>query len=362
MAKKQTEKKVKEETQKTNTNKTIPKSKNTILCSVCGEELTENNSREFLFVCLDCQLRHFKRLEEKNGSSIALFICCAAYNVPIEPLIIPENFFEQNDDPWRSYLDLLNSNGLLEKNGEYREFFDGTSDLRKIFGKELSQRDFSKYIEIEKRRLASLPGTAEQREKWGEGELYRGYPLDTATYDELDRQYASRAADFKGQSLSLQQRDALIKVCKWNMTIDYLLRNGNVDVAQKLQKMVQVELESEQMRKKDDKPVEEYRTDGHIVALENAGFMEDGKFKNLEETQKGIFRHFIKRRKYGYSLDVADQILFDMTNNVRQNADLAILTELPDDLKIEDEFGEFEPEETEEEKARKRYAGVVKLR
>ena len=344
-----------------NTKQIKKKTAPVVLCSVCGEELNTKNSREYATVCYDCQTEHFKRLEERNGSSIALFITCAAFNVPMEPLVIPEGFFENAVDPWREYLGLLDQSEKAVKNGSYREFFDGVCDLRKIFGKELSQRDFAKYIEIEKRRLAALPGTEEQREMWGVVDLYKSYPMTSEIYDELDRQYGFRVSEFKGQTLSLQQKDALIKVCKWNLTIDYLTRNGNVDVAQKLQKMVQVELESEQMRRKDEKPVEEFRIDALVNALEEAGFMESGDLLTYDELVEAMRDHHIKSKKYDYSLDVADQIILDVLNSMRANADMLTLTELPDELEVEDAYGEFEPEETEQEKKNKRYAGLTKV-
>lgn len=332
-----------------------------VICSVCGEELNNKNSREYATVCYDCQTEHFKRLEERNGSSVALFIACAAFNIPLEPLILPEGFFEKSEEPWKDYIKLLDQSGKAEKNGAYREFFDGVCDLRKVFGKELSQRDLAKYIEMEKRRLKALPGTEEQREMWGTNDLYKGFSMTDEVYDELDRNYSSRLSDFKGQTLSLQQRDALIKVCKWNLTIDYLIRNGNVDVSQKLQKMVQVELESEQMRRKDEKPVEEFRIDALVKALEDNGLMENGDLLTYDELIEVMRDTHIKSKKYDYSLDVADQIILDVLNCMRANADMLTLTELPEDMAVEDAYGEFEPEETEKEKKNKRYAGLTKV-
>lgn len=339
------------------------KKKNTpsALCSVCGDVLTPENSREYATACYECQGIHFKRLEEQNGSSVALFITCAAFNVPLEPTIIPEDFFQNSSDAWKDYLDILEESGKSEKNGAYREFFDGVCDLRKIFGAELSQKDFAKYISVEKARLASLPGTEEQREIWGTGELYRGFKMTSEIYDDLDRRLESRYAEFKGQSLSLQQKDALIKVCKWNATIDILIAVGNVDTAQKLQKMVQTELESEQMRRKDEKPVEELRIDALVKALEDAGFMESGDLLTYDELIVAMRDHHIKSKKYDYSLDVADQVILDIYNSMRANADMLTVTELPEDMEPEDAYGEFEEEETEQEKRNKRYAGLTKV-
>ena len=45
---------------------------------------------------------------------------------------------------------------------------------------------------------------------------------------------------------------------------------------------------------------------------------------------------------------------------MRQNADLFIPDELPEELDIEDNFGEFAEEESEEEKERKKFTGFTK--
>jgi hypothetical protein len=52
-------------------------------------------------------------------------------------------------------------------------------------------------------------------------------------------------------------------------------------------------------------------------------------------------------------------MIFDYYNNARANADLPPANELPVDLKLEDELGEFESEPTEEEMKRARYAGLT---
>ena len=52
-------------------------------------------------------------------------------------------------------------------------------------------------------------------------------------------------------------------------------------------------------------------------------------------------------------------MIFDYYNNARLNADLPAANELPAELRLEDDLGEFEPEPTEEEMKRARYAGLT---
>ena len=293
---------------------------------------------------------------------MAIFLACGMFNLPCVPDIVPEDLCDVDGSPWRAYCDLLSEwDGMVKADGELCGFTDGECDIRRIFGRNVTEQDFGRYIAVEKERLARLPGTAAQRARWGTECMWKGLVMTSEVYDALDKQYETRASEFRGQTLSLQQKDAIIKVCKWNMVIDHLYKNGNVDAAQKIQKMVQVELESEQMRKKDEKPTEQLRMDALAVALESMGLMESGDFLDLDGMIEVMRDKFAKSRKYEYSLDAADQMIFDYVNNLRANADMALLSSLPEDLQIEDEYGEFQAEESEEEKKRKQYAGLVKV-
>ena len=47
---------------------------------------------------------------------------------------------------------------------------------------------------------------------------------------------------------------------------------------------------------------------------------------------------------------------------MRRNADLMQLIDLPEELEVVDEYGEFSAEETEQEKEAKKYADLTKLK
>ena len=76
-------------------------------------------------------------------------------------------------------------------------------------------------------------------------------------------------------------------------------------------------------------------------------------------TLKVSFNTHFRKKKFNYSVDAADHMIFDYYNNARLNADLPPANELPAELRLEDELGEFEPEPTEEEERRARYAGLT---
>ena len=330
-------------------------------CIGCRNELTDQNSRDGASYCIWCESKHFKKIEEANGTHLALFACCMAFNVPCEPLIVPENFADEKEDKWQTYLALLYENNKFEKNGVARNFFDGETNIRKIFGRNLDQTDFAKYVDYEQKRLGSLMGTAEQRERWGTEPLWKDVPMTAEIYLELDRQYQMRLASYRGMTITPTMEDVLVKVARLNVVMNLLMSKGRTKEIGDIQKIVDSLLALEQMRKKDEKPVEAMRIDALVDSLEKAGLMENGQFLTYDETVNALRDHFIKSKKYDYSLDVADQTILAVLNTMRANADMPQIFDLNDDETVDDEYGEFEAEETEREKAAKRYVGLTKI-
>lgn len=329
-------------------------------CSICGTPLTDENSRENAYTCWECETQRFRQLEEKNGTHMALWGMCGMVDLPLEPLIVPYKLREMEGNRWKIYCDALKEKGKLEKrSGKLRGFADGVTDIREIFGMNIDQKDFAKYVEIEQELQTELEGTEEQRERWGTADLWLDVPMTTEIYDELDRQYENRLASYKGQTITPQMDDTLIKVAKFNTIIDCLMSKGESKTIMDIQKTVDNLLASEQMRKKDEKPVENLKMDTLVVALEKNGLMESGDLLIYDELVKVMRDKFIKNKKYDYSLDSADQMIIDYYNNLRANADMQLVSVLPDDLEVVDEYGEFEEKETEEEKKRKKYAGLT---
>lgn len=342
--------------------------KATLLCVCCGSELTESNSfyaeteSGFNPYCIKCQQTYFERLQATNGTHLALYFCCIKYDVPCNPLLLPGNVNtdefleteEAKDGIWIYYLRQIEQTKIYEDGEETPNFFDGVTNILRIFGKNFTERDFAKFVQYEQDLIESLEGTERQRERWGDA-------YTTEEYNELDRLYEGRKESFRGVTLTAQMEDTLVKVCRWNLKIDQYIDAGNIKPAKDLQAMVETALASESMRKKDEKPVEALRIDALVEALESFGLMQDGSFLTYDETVKALRDNLVKSKKYDYSLDVADQIILDILNNMRANEDLELLTELEEQYAAEDEYGEFEPEETEREIAAKRYAGLTKV-
>ena len=341
----------------------MPRINKEITCAFCG---TMKPSGEYADrahgkspYCGECEKKIFDRIESESGLHLALFACCISFNVPFLPLIVAKDIkgIETAEDKWLYYQNLIADAGYYEKDGKILTFFDGGTNILRLFGRQFDDKTTAQYVEAETARINSFAGTPEQRAKWGTIELMRNTPMTQEIYDTLDGMYETRAAEFKGTSLSPQQRDVLVKVCKWNYMIDILVQKGQYPFAEKLQKMVQSELAAECMRKQDEKPVEAMRLDATVDALEKAGLMENGEFMTYDETMEA-FRSWYESKKYDYSEDVCNQMILVMQNAMRANADMAMLSELSEEDFITDNFGECEPEETEEEKAAKKYIGV----
>ena len=302
----------------------------------------------------------FAKTAEKEGPHIALFYTCISANVPFVISDLPEKMTDENG--WELYVDKLVKEGDDKIGARDAEWLDGVTDIRRVFGKELGQKDFSAAISAEKERLSKLPGTKQQRERWGMSG--NGKPFTAKDYKKMDDMLDAYASDYKGSSLSQRKEQALIRFVKKTYLSDKASEEGDFKKAASLTKEADMIMAGESMRAKDEKPIEGFRFDACIVALEKAGLMEDGHFLSYEDTCKAIWKivHPEGNPRYGYSLDVADQILLNWENNMRKNSGQPETFELPAEMKTYDDYGEFEPEETEEEKIVKQSADLSKVR
>lgn len=339
-------------------------------CKQCGTLLTEENSWERVdgvsCYCADCEQAFYDKLAEQMGFSLALYLCCVRYNVPCEPMLIPDNFkdkdFEGNEARWQWYLETLaDSDKYLSKDGAIRGFGDGVKSMFRIFGREMSEKDFARYCLTEKERMENLPGTEEQRQRWGMLDIWKGLPVSTLVYNELDQAYETMRLRYRGITIDETMDATFKRIVKLRMAQDYLQSIGDAASFDKVQKSIDSILASEQLRKKDEKPVEALRIDALVLALEEAGLMENGDLLTYDELIEVMRDKFVKSPKYNYSLDVADQVILDVINSMRQNADLPTIQDLPEEFAAVNEYGEFEPEETEREKENKKYLGITKV-
>ena len=345
-------------------------------CHQCGEELTDDNCRPansvsgYSHLCISCEQSQFNSLAQTEGKHIALFHTCASLNVPCLPIVLEDcqDEFSQSNEAWILYINKLAEKKQDTKRGKILGFADGLTSLAQCFGKDLDHKDFVAYITKEREKIlkqAKLAGTEEQREKWGTEPLYSNgkstIRMTQEIYDELDRQYNNRAESYKGQTLTPQMEDILVKVAKSNVIYDHLMRTGVVKLALDVQKSIDLMLASENMRKKDEKPVEALRIDALVTALEDAGLMESGDLLTYDELLEVIYEKFFKGKKYNYTIDVANWSILNIINAMRENADQMPMSELPEKYAVKDIHGEFEAEETEREKENKKFLGITKV-
>lgn len=310
--------------------------------SLCGKV---NGMAELLPMDAEKQQAYYELLEEEVGESLAFFYCCIRFDKPFDMKAIPAKSAKEK---WTSYCEKLEKKGLAKtKGGGEYGFLDGLTDINRIFGTGLAKGEFSRAVDLEKSARDGKNGTKRQVADWGEGGEKSHYT--TEDYNEFDRIYNALCADFGGeQAVSAKQQLILRNVAKWTKQMNDAAELGQIDKAKKLSSMIQENLASENLRKKDTKPVEDLRLDGIVDRLEKAGLMKNGKQCTPDEAFQLIFG---RPCKYTYTADAAEKMLLAIINQSRINDGLPELVELPEDATIEDELGEFaeEPNEAEQE-------------
>lgn len=333
-------------------------------CLYCGKEKDIEQFCErphgTAAVCMECEQAVYDRIAKESGATLALFVACAAFDVPFFPDALPEpSEFSGMADRWLWYNREVS--GRIYGEDRVMGFLDGETNVLRIFARKVGKVDTSTYIaSIAAQKVAedANPGTPEQRQKWGTGSIYPNIPTTGDLYRDLDRRYELYMTRYKGIN-DPQLVQNVITVCKWDVIMQHLTQHGNLSEAKNVQSMKDMLMSSEQMRKKDEKPVEGMRMDALVVAMEKAGLMEDKKFLSYPDLVRVFWERFFKAKKYDYSVDAADHMIYDIWNTMRMDADQAIDTILPGGLELKDELGEFEPEPTESEKKVEAYAKLT---
>lgn len=193
-----------------------------------------------------------------------------------------------------------------------------------------------KKVDAEKLNIG-LYGTAKQRELWGSGGDKNPYTDDD--YNELDRIFKALSSDLMSAGGLTTKQDFILRNCsKWTLAMQKATDSGEFDQAKRLNDLIQSNLSSENLRKKDAKPVEDIRIDSIVDKLEKAGLLKDGKQCPPDEMFKILFG---RAPKYVYTRDAAEKVLLSIINRTRSNDGLPELAMLPEEDFIEDELDEF---------------------
>ena len=304
---------------------------------------------------LTAQQERYDAIARATSDSLALFYCCIEFDRPFDMLAVPKE--PDVGEKWIAYLDNLRLKKLDTRRGEPLGFLDGLTDITKIFGEGLTAGEFTKAVGNEKSARNRKVGTAQQRKNWGENSAKN--PYTTEDYDELDRIYEALASDLMAAGgVSVKQEFILRDCAKMTLDRDKMRAIGQYDKAAKLNKMVQDNLSSEGLRKRDAKPIDDLRIDGIVDRLEKAGLLKNGKQCSPDEMFEILFH---RRPKYSYTKDAAEQILLYMANTTRVNDGLSELPTLPPDMRLRDDLVEFAEEPDEQEKETYKELGIVKM-
>lgn len=304
---------------------------------------------------LTAQQERYDAIARATSDSLALFYCCIEFDRPFDMLAVPKE--PDVGEKWIAYLDNLRLKKLDTRRGEPLGFLDGLTDITKIFGEGLTAGEFTKAVGNEKSARNRKVGTAQQRKNWGENSAKN--PYTSEDYDELDRIYEALASDLMAAGgVSVKQEFILRDCAKMTLDRDKMRAIGQYDKAAKLNKMVQDNLSSEGLRKRDAKPIDDLRIDGIVDRLEKAGLLKNGKQCSPDEMFEILFH---RRPKYSYTKDAAEQILLYMANTTRVNDGLSELPTLPPDMRLRDDLGEFAEEPDEQEKETYKELGIVKM-
>mgnify|MGYP007043719709 FL=1 len=304
---------------------------------------------------LTAQQERYDAIARATSDSLSLFYCCIEFDRPFDMLAVPKE--PDVGEKWIAYLDNLRLKKLDTRRGEPLGFLDGLTDITKIFGEGLSAGEFTKAVGNEKSARNRKVGTAQQRKNWGENSAKN--PYTSEDYDELDRIYEALASDLMAAGgVSVKQEFILRDCAKMTLDRDKMRAIGQYDKAAKLNKMVQDNLSSEGLRKRDAKPIDDLRIDGIVDRLEKAGLLKNGKQCSPDEMFEILFH---RRPKYSYTKDAAEQILLYIANTTRVNDGLSELPTLPPDMRLRDDLGEFAEEPDEQEKESYKELGIVKM-
>ena len=263
----------------------------------------------------------YNQLIEIIGKELALFCMCAVTNVAYDPDIDHVSFEDYKEQ------------------AKSRRFKDGILEVKS------EPIDGVKMKEVWKKR-------------WGIGNEEKPYTIeDYQALDETFETYASRLKRAGG--MDALQEDTLRVCSRMRLEADKALAKGgkdNINIASTLNKLIQDNLSSEQLRKKDAKPIETARIDGIVDAItKKYGVSVELPYEEAIE----VCSRWLMSHHYPMTMDAAEHVLLSIINCTRNNNDLPEFAELPEAYKFEDAMAyEFASSPNDEEKDVYEYLGL----
>lgn len=263
----------------------------------------------------------FEILADTIGDNYALFCICAVEDIAYDPSIEFETLNEYIEKQKRTV------------------FTDGITNIHDLIENGMTD---------EERWVA----------EWGVGDKENPYTEDD--YKTLDAQfktYSSRLIANGG--MDELQEDTLRYVSRMRLVSDKALAKGgkeNISIATQLNKTIQETLAAEQLRKKDERPIDVAKVDGIVEALRKKyGVKAD---LTMDEAMS-IFAEWTQGQKYSVTQDAVEQAIHMIINAQRINEDLPEL--LPEKIQRfnKDVASQFADETPSEDKVYK-YIGLAK--
>lgn len=312
--------------------------------------------------CVNCQQKYYSMLSANCGRAAALFYCCVAFDVPYLSSYLP-NIQDVTGGIWKTYLRNLR-NGMQHRDADNNPlgFADGECNIAVALNN------------VDVQLLNAVPPECLGPEDWTDRERWNAWWGEQYTDKEckqLDRIFDAYAADIgNGSVLPPRTEMAIIDISKLKLQLNDCLQIKGLSekdqkeklvAAEKLQGIIDKQLKGEALQR-DDRPQDDVYIDKLVDFLENAGFVKAGKFTNMEETAKNIWRLMHgKNPKYPYTLDAVDQAMLLLLNTTADNDGKNQMSALPDDLRLNDEHGEFEKAESEQEIENRKKLGLLKM-
>ena len=271
------------------------------------------------------QNTRYINLTNQIGEEMARFCMCAAFNYAYDPDI-----------------DCVSFEDYVEQIGN-RKFRDGMMKMEEEI--DVTDEEKRNWIRV-----------------WGIGDKARPYTIED--YQKLDQTFETYASRLeKSGGMDALQEDTLRTCSKMRLQADKAMVKGdkdNVAVAEKLNKMIQEQLASEQLRKRDEKPIGIAKLDGIIDAL--ARKYGAGSELTYEEVTK-ICSQWLMSHKYPHTMDAAEHMLLAIINTTRQNNDMPMMANLPEGAEFPDSMAsEFADKPNESEKEAYEYLNLQRLR
>ena len=168
-----------------------------------------------------------------------------------------------------------------------------------------------------------------------------GYRKNWEVYQNLELSFSVLTSGLP-ERLTAMAKMSIRDICEWRILREEVQESGDFASAKRISDMIKDEY-AKLERMKDSNSA---KVDGLVTRLEERGMMQAGKLM-LDKVLEYITQD---AAHYPMSKDAADQCILLICNTMLGNEGMPTLHALPEDKKLKDALGEFEPTLTEDER------------